>query len=81
MNSMFSAFDALFAELMGKNLLASSFNATAKPTASAASQTQTQTQTQEKGNASSNNMGLVQKTPRFALELDGLHCFETIVRS
>lgn len=77
MNSMFSAFDALFAELMGKNLMASSFtSATAKPAAP-----QTQTQTQNKENASSKKMGLVQKTPRFALELDGLHCFETIVRS
>ncbi|KAL1213013.1 hypothetical protein V5N11_026137 [Cardamine amara subsp. amara] len=75
MNSMFSAFDALFAELMGKNLMASSFTATtttSKPVTS---------QTQNKENASSKKMGLVQKTPRFALELDGLHCFETIVRS
>ncbi|KAG2314860.1 hypothetical protein Bca4012_065666 [Brassica carinata] len=77
MNSMFSAFDALFAELMvGKNLLASSFNATttAKP-----SPTQKRAQKNEK--TSDNKIGLVQKTPRFALELDGLHCFETIVRS
>ncbi|ESQ33492.1 hypothetical protein EUTSA_v10009241mg [Eutrema salsugineum] len=78
MNSMFSAFDALFVEVMGKNLMASSFNATATATAKPAA---TQTQTEKKENASTNKMGLVQKTPRFALELDGLHCFETIVRS
>ncbi|XP_018451120.1 uncharacterized protein LOC108822515 [Raphanus sativus] len=75
MNSMFSAFDALFAELMvGKNLLAYSFSATAtnKPAA-------LQKQAQENEKAS--NISLGQKTPRFALELDGLHCFETIVRS
>ncbi|CAH2035045.1 unnamed protein product [Thlaspi arvense] len=77
MNSMFSAFDALFAELMGKNLMASSFNATAITTAKSAAP-QTQTETQKKDNASSNKM--VKKTPRYALELDGLHCFETIVR-
>ncbi|KAF8082391.1 hypothetical protein N665_0829s0008 [Sinapis alba] len=76
MNSMFSAFDALFAELMGKNLMASPFNATSKIAAP-----QTQTQTQKKENAGSNNNDVLQKTPRFALELDGLHCFETIVRS
>ncbi|CAA0263314.1 hypothetical protein AtNW77_Chr1g0036801 [Arabidopsis thaliana] len=78
MNSMFSAFDALFAEVMGKNLMASSFTATTATTKPAAAP---QTQTQEKANASSKKIGLVQKTPRFALELDGLHCFETIVRS
>ncbi|KAG7599061.1 hypothetical protein ISN44_As06g032530 [Arabidopsis suecica] len=78
MNSMFSAFDALFAELMGKNLMASPFNAT---TATAKPAATPQTQTQKKENASSKKVGLVQKTPRFALELDGLHCFETIVRS
>ncbi|KAL0696078.1 hypothetical protein Bca4012_063258 [Brassica carinata] len=76
MNSMFSSFDALFAELMGKNLMASPFNGTATPKTAAP-----QTQTQKKENASSNNNGLLQKTPRFALELDGLHCFETIARS
>ncbi|CAL9217171.1 unnamed protein product [Arabidopsis halleri] len=80
MNSMFSAFDALFAELMGKNLMASPFNATTA-TAKPAAIPQTQTQTQKKENASSKKVGLVQKTPRFALELDGLHCFETIIRS
>uniref|UniRef100_A0A1J3CRF5 Uncharacterized protein n=1 Tax=Noccaea caerulescens TaxID=107243 RepID=A0A1J3CRF5_NOCCA len=77
MNSMFSAFDALFAELMGKNLMASSFiNASATATAKPAAAPAPQTQTQKKENAT-----FVQKTPRFALELDGLHCFETIVRS
>ncbi|KFK45037.1 hypothetical protein AALP_AA1G336000 [Arabis alpina] len=84
MNSMFSAFDALFAEVMGKNLMASSFSAsTTKSTVATATQTQTQTQTQKNENASSKKIGLVQnnKTPRYALELDGLHCFETIVRS
>ncbi|KAG5388875.1 hypothetical protein IGI04_030416 [Brassica rapa subsp. trilocularis] len=79
MNSMFSAFDALFAELMvGKNLMASSFNATAT-TKPASPQTQTQVQKNEK--TTNKRTGLMQKTPRFALELDGLHCFETIVRS
>lgn len=77
MNSMFSAFDALFVELMGKNLLVSSFKTTSTAPKPAAPQTQTQT----KEKARSNKMGFVQKTPRFALELDGLHCFETIVRS
>ncbi|CAA7059298.1 unnamed protein product [Microthlaspi erraticum] len=71
-----SAFDALFAELMvGKNLMASSFiNASATATAKPATAPAPQTQKKE-------NATFVQKTPRFALELDGLHCFETIVRS
>ncbi|XP_019091270.1 PREDICTED: uncharacterized protein LOC109128775 [Camelina sativa] len=78
MNSMFSAFDALFAELMGKNLMASSFNATTTTATAAAPQTQTQ----KEDNASSKNMGsVIKKTPRYAVEFDGLHCFETIVRS
>ncbi|XP_018488360.1 uncharacterized protein LOC108859020 [Raphanus sativus] len=76
MNSMFSAFDALFVELMGKNLMVSSLNAT-----SAATPKPAVLQTQKQEENASNKMGLVQKTPRFALELDGLHCFETIVRS
>ncbi|XP_019094772.1 PREDICTED: uncharacterized protein LOC109130037 [Camelina sativa] len=79
MNSMFSAFDALFAELMGKNLMGSSFNATTTTATAAAPQTQTQKQKED--NASSKNIGLVKKTPRYAVEFDGLHCFETIVRS
>ncbi|CAN6882496.1 hypothetical protein Bca4012_072382 [Brassica carinata] len=77
MNSMFSAFDALFVELMGKNLMVSSLNATSTATPKPAV---LQKQTQKEENAS-NKISLVQKTPRFALELDGLHCFETIVRS
>ncbi|EOA36374.1 hypothetical protein CARUB_v10010776mg [Capsella rubella] len=84
MNSMFSAFDALFAELMGKNLMASSSSSF---TSTAAAIPQTQTQTQKEDNASNENMCLVKKkekkktTPRYAVEFDGLHCFETIVRS
>ncbi|CAH8339401.1 unnamed protein product [Eruca vesicaria subsp. sativa] len=80
MNSMFSAFDALFVELMGKNLMVSSFKATSATNPKPAAP-QTPKPTQKKEKARSNKMGFVQKTPRFALELDGLHCFETIVRS
>ncbi|CAN7045246.1 unnamed protein product [Brassica oleracea var. botrytis] len=78
MNSMFSAFDALFVELMGKNFMVSSLNATSTATPKPAV---LQKQTQKEENASNKISFLVQKTPRFALELDGLHCFETIVRS
>ncbi|CAN8303586.1 unnamed protein product [Cochlearia groenlandica] len=78
MNSMFSAFDALFAEVMGKNLMVSSFDATTAAAKPAAPQTQTQKKENE---SSSKKIGFVQKSPRYALELDGLHCFETIVRS
>ncbi|CAA7059297.1 unnamed protein product [Microthlaspi erraticum] len=86
MNSMFSVFDAMCAEIMGKKLTADSSsvyrrsernNAAASP--SGAGQTASSLKKDE--TKAPGEMGLAAKQPRCALELDGIHCFETIVRS
>lgn len=73
MNSMFSAFDAMCAEIMGKKVTAASF--ICNPSSSAG---QTASSSLKKDEKATN---LAAKQPRCALELDGIHCFETIVRS
>ncbi|KAL4340989.1 hypothetical protein GQ457_08G035400 [Hibiscus cannabinus] len=72
MNSMFSSFDALCAELWGQAIrFRPSF---ASSTQSAAKVSQDMNRKQQ-GNLEKKQ----QRAPRFAPELDGLHCFETLV--
>ncbi|KAF8060372.1 hypothetical protein N665_1219s0002 [Sinapis alba] len=83
MNSMFSAFDAMCAEIMGKKVTAASYisNPSERNAASSGGcggQSQTVSSLMKKDEKATN---FAAKQPRFALELDGLHCFETIVRS
>ncbi|EOA37250.1 hypothetical protein CARUB_v10010786mg [Capsella rubella] len=81
MNSMFSAFDAMCAEIMGKKVTAdSSVYRSERNAASFGGQNASFLLKKDEEEASK-NIDLVTKTPRFAVELDGLHCFETIVRS
>ncbi|XP_010542077.1 PREDICTED: uncharacterized protein LOC104815392 [Tarenaya hassleriana] len=76
MNSMFSSFDALCAELMGMKIAAASAFSGCSERNAAAAGDQSATQKTDKKKTRS-----LQKTPRFAPELDGLHCFETIIPS
>ncbi|KAJ0235551.1 Avr9/Cf-9 rapidly elicited protein [Hirschfeldia incana] len=77
MNSMFSPFDAMSAEIMGKKVTAASYicNPSERNAASSTGQTASSLKKDEKATS------LAKKQPRYALELDGIHCFETIVRS
>ncbi|KAK8497166.1 hypothetical protein V6N11_000612 [Hibiscus sabdariffa] len=70
MNSMFSSFDALCAEFWGQAIRPSF----ASSTQSAAKVSQDMNRKQQ-GNVEKKQ----QRAPRFAPELDGLHCFETLV--
>ncbi|CAD5314339.1 unnamed protein product [Arabidopsis thaliana] len=84
MNSMFSAFDAMCAEIMGKKVTAASYVYRSERNSASSSSSgggQNASLSLKKDEKASKNMDLPTKTPRFALELDGLHCFETIVRS
>ncbi|KFK45038.1 hypothetical protein AALP_AA1G336100 [Arabis alpina] len=78
MNSMFSAFDAMCAEIMGKKVTSDSYVYRSKRNAVSSGGGGGGGQTLKKDEKASD---LVTKPPRYALELDGLHCFETIVRS
>ncbi|ESQ33533.1 hypothetical protein EUTSA_v10009742mg [Eutrema salsugineum] len=83
MNSMFSAFDAMCAEIMGKKFTADSSVSyvcnRSKRKNSAPSGAGGQIASSLKKDEKAANSAT--KQPRFALELDGIHCFETIVRS
>ncbi|CAH8254289.1 unnamed protein product [Arabidopsis lyrata] len=82
MNSMFSAFDAMCAEIMGKKVTAASYvYRSERNSASSSGGGQNASLSLKNDEKASKNMDLPTKTPRFALELDGLNCFETIVRS
>lgn len=84
MNSMFSAFDAMCAEIMGKKVTADSYVYRSERNAASScggGAGQNASLSLKKDEKASKNIDLATKTPRFALELDGLHCFETIVRS
>ncbi|CAH2035059.1 unnamed protein product [Thlaspi arvense] len=84
MNSMFSAFDAMCAEIMGKKVTADAFvyrcseRKAAAPSGGGGGSGQTATSSLKKDEKAAI---FATKQPRFALELDGIHCFETIVRS
>ncbi|KAL0696080.1 hypothetical protein Bca4012_063260 [Brassica carinata] len=79
MNSMFSTFDAMCAEIMGKKVTAASYicipSSERNPASSSSDQTASSLKKDEK------ETNLAAKQPRCALELDGINCFETIVLS
>ncbi|XP_010461114.1 PREDICTED: uncharacterized protein LOC104741885 [Camelina sativa] len=84
MNSMFSAFDAMCVEIMGKKVTADPYVHRSERNATSSCGRgggQNASFSAKKDEKASKNMDLATKTPRFAVELDGLHCFETIVRS
>ncbi|KAL6179932.1 hypothetical protein ACLB2K_046603 [Fragaria x ananassa] len=82
MNSMFSSFDALCAEVLGQTVKASfPFSQQQKSSGFFNSLNKKQDSKPEAGQVKKQDQ---QKTAppqprRFAVELDGLHCFETIV--
>ncbi|OMO79920.1 hypothetical protein CCACVL1_13320 [Corchorus capsularis] len=82
MNSMFSVFDALCAEFLGQTIKPSfaSTSATSKDGYSffktnKAGVAESMKKTQQEGNVEKKQ----QRAPRFAPELDGINCFETLV--
>ncbi|KAK3228175.1 hypothetical protein Dsin_008037 [Dipteronia sinensis] len=84
MNSIFSSFDAFSAELMGQKVR---FSLAPTTTCSGTSATQKNNNLQSQESTKDvaiNNKNKKPSTssstkPRFALELDGLNCFETLV--
>ncbi|KAB2608958.1 hypothetical protein D8674_012126 [Pyrus ussuriensis x Pyrus communis] len=81
MNSMFSSFDALCAEFLGQRVKSSFPTQQLKSTAAVPSNNTISTAKQE-GNMESLPEAKKQSRrspPRFAVELDGLNCFETLV--
>jgi len=89
MNSLFSSFDFLFAEFLGQSVKASFFPSAPKAgrrdsTATATGGVKSQhdgVPNPKKATESVYKKQQPKKTPRFAPELDGLNCFETIVSS
>lgn len=78
---MFSAFDAMCAEMMGKKVTAASYICNRSEINAASSGGGGQTVASLKKDEKATNLAAAAKQPRFALELDGLQFFETIVRS
>ncbi|XVF51182.1 hypothetical protein PTKIN_Ptkin04bG0163900 [Pterospermum kingtungense] len=86
MNSIFSSFDALCAEFLGQAIrpsFASTTNKDANSSFLSSSRGLTNKTTEsmkkkkkQEGNAEKKQQ---KKSPRFAPELDGLNCFETLV--
>ncbi|KAK8512009.1 hypothetical protein V6N13_073844 [Hibiscus sabdariffa] len=80
MNSIFSSFDALCAEFLGKAVRPFFASATHKDAISSSVSGSVGLVSQD---MKKNQQGNVEKkqrpAPRFAPELDGLHCFETLV--
>jgi hypothetical protein len=89
MNSLFSSFDFLFAEFLGQTVKASFFPSAPKAGRSDSIATATGgfksqhdgVPNPKKATENVNKKQQPKKTPRFAPELDGLNCFETIVSS
>ncbi|KAL0299750.1 UNVERIFIED_CONTAM: hypothetical protein Sradi_6634800 [Sesamum radiatum] len=81
--SIFTSFDALSAEFFGQKVYLAPSN-TNKPTAAAAA---TKVDDLKKGTEVKSSSEPVKtpedrrriRAPRFAVELDGVHCFETIL--
>uniref|UniRef100_A0A7N0UJ35 Uncharacterized protein n=1 Tax=Kalanchoe fedtschenkoi TaxID=63787 RepID=A0A7N0UJ35_KALFE len=75
MNSMFSSFDFLCVELLGQSLKSSTLLAPIKTPCS--------TPAKQSGEFKKEKPKTQKKIPssRFAVELDGLNCFETLVYS
>ncbi|CAN6585746.1 unnamed protein product [Malus baccata var. baccata] len=81
MNSMFSSFDALCAEFLSQRVRSSFPTHQPKGTVAVPSNNTISTAKQE-GNMESSPEAKKQSRrspPRFAVELDGLNCFETLV--
>ncbi|KAL1222443.1 hypothetical protein V5N11_003706 [Cardamine amara subsp. amara] len=74
MNSLFSMLDSFCAQIMRSNVPTSNSSSNGP---SASSSGTVQAMAIEK----TTKKVLVKKAPRFAPELDGLHCFETIITS
>lgn len=83
MMSMFSSFDALMAENFGQKVGASSFRPLINKQRVVSSEKQIKDQTPassiSKGKASPENQDGRQRMTRFAPELDGVNCFESII--
>ncbi|PWA36128.1 hypothetical protein CTI12_AA602940 [Artemisia annua] len=77
MNSMFSSFDALSAEFLSKPLRA--FN-TKAPSGATLKDEQTKVKHGETSGSSERSNNKASYGARWAPELDGLHCFEFMVR-
>ncbi|KAH1107405.1 hypothetical protein J1N35_011173 [Gossypium stocksii] len=80
MNSIFSSFDALWGELLGQAVRSSFASTTNKNGVRLFSgivkvTTEEDMKKKQQGNVEKKQ----QRAPRFAPELDGLHCFETLV--
>ncbi|TXG50769.1 hypothetical protein EZV62_023293 [Acer yangbiense] len=83
MNSIFSSFDAFSAELLGQKVRVSFAPTT---TCSSTNATQKNNNNNLQSQESTKDVAINKKTstsssskPRFAPELDGLNCFETLV--
>lgn len=81
MNSMFSSFDALCAELLGQSVRASlsSFAKGSSHAAASVDASKKQQGDSQPPPACIKKERQQQRAPRFAPELDGLNCFETLV--
>ncbi|GMI95335.1 hypothetical protein like AT1G32928 [Hibiscus trionum] len=77
MNSIFTSFDALCAEFLGQTIRPSFASSTPKhgKVAIATNKASEDMNKNQQGNVEKSQ----QRAPRFAPELDGLHCFETLV--
>ncbi|KAL1222435.1 hypothetical protein V5N11_003698 [Cardamine amara subsp. amara] len=73
MNSLFSMLDSFCAQIMRSNVPTSNSSSNGPSASSSGVQAMAMEKTTKKV--------LVKKAPRFAPELDGLHCFETIITS
>ncbi|KAJ4711780.1 Avr9/Cf-9 rapidly elicited protein [Melia azedarach] len=78
MNSMFSSFDAFSAEFLGQKVKAS-FVSKAKKANYNTQQQQSQDSTKVVAKKQESQSSTNKKMPRFAPELDGINCFETLV--
>ncbi|KAK2981950.1 hypothetical protein RJ640_019170 [Escallonia rubra] len=80
MNSMFSSFDAVCAELLGQTGRASvSPSKKVDGFLQSHQQTQKREQTKVTDEANEKKAGRQQRRARYAPELDGLNCFETMI--
>ncbi|KAE8710716.1 Detected protein of unknown function [Hibiscus syriacus] len=76
MNSIFSSFDALCAEFLGQALKPFFASSTTHKDGISRLVSEQDMKKKQQGNVEKKNRAAA---PRFAPELDGLHCFETLV--
>ncbi|PON61136.1 Avr9/Cf-9 rapidly elicited protein [Trema orientale] len=88
MNSLFSSFDALCAEILSGKNLKTSFASSSSSSSSTAMNNKAmeittaigkQDQASSGSQPSDRTQQKIGSSPRLALEFDGLHCFETFV--